>query len=330
MTDKIDLAITAKSLKSDDSEPTYSGVQSFLRRKYSKDLEGVDVAVLGIPLDLATTNRPGARFGPSAVRSASAVMAWERPYGWDFDPRKVLSIIDYGDLNFDFARPDKITSEIERQVAAILKANAATLALGGDHYISYPILKAMYAKHGPLALVHFDAHSDTWEDDEDRLYSHGTMFWHAAREGIVVPEKSVQIGIRTYNQESMGFNIFDAPWVHGHDIQTLCDEVRKIVGEQKAYLTFDIDCLDPAFAPGTGTPVSGGLSSAQALGILRGLRGIDFVGGDVVEVAPAYDVGQVTALAAAHVAYEFLALYAARPAGPRHHTSNNKNEDHAK
>ena len=188
----------------------------------------------------------------------------------------------------------------------------------------------MYAKHGPLALVHFDAHSDTWEDDEDRLYSHGTMFWHAAREGIVVPEKSVQIGIRTYNQESMGFNIFDAPWVHGHDIQTLCDEVRKIVGEQKAYLTFDIDCLDPAFAPGTGTPVSGGLSSAQALGILRGLRGIDFVGGDVVEVAPAYDVGQVTALAAAHVAYEFLALYAARPAGPRHHTSNNKNEDHAK
>ena len=324
MTDIIDLAITATSLKSDDSEPTYSGIQSFLRRKYTRDLEGVDVAVVGIPFDLATTNRPGARFGPSAVRAASAIMAWERPYGWDFDPRKILSIIDYGDLHFDFARPDKVAPEIERQVATILESNATTLALGGEHFITYPILKAMHAKYGPIALIHFDAHSDTWADAEDRLYSHGTMFWHAAREGIVVPEKSVQIGIRTYNCETSGFNIFDAPWVHKHDIETLCDEVRKIIGDRKAYLTFDIDCLDPAFAPGTGTPVSGGLTTAQALQILRGLRGIDFVGGDVVEVAPAYDVGQVTALAAAHIAYEFLALYAARPGGPCDRTATNQ------
>jgi agmatinase len=318
VTESIDLAITAQTLNSDQAEPTYSGVQSFVRRRYTKDLEEADIAVFGIPLDLATTNRPGARFGPAAVRAASLTMAWERPYGWEFDPRKTLSIVDYGDLNFDFARPDRIPAEIERQVSAILKQNTATLALGGDHYVSYPILKAIHEHQGPVALVHFDAHSDTWADEDDRLYSHGTMFWHAAREGLVIPEKSVQIGIRTHNPETMGFNIFDAPWVHAHSVDALCAEVRRIVGNHPAYLTFDIDCLDPAFAPGTGTPVSGGLSSAQALAILRGLRGLDFVGADVVEVAPAYDVGQVTALAAAHIGYEFLALYAARPGGPNH------------
>ena len=316
MTANIDLAITAESLRSDDSEPTYSGIPSFLRRRYTKDLEGVDVAVVGIPLDLATSNRPGARFGPRAVRSASSVMAWDRPYGWEFDPRKVLSIVDYGDLHFDFGRPHKIAADIERQVAQILESQAALLSLGGDHFISYPILKAMEAKHGPVSLIHFDAHSDSWEDEAGRLYSHGTMFWHAAREKIVVPAESAQIGIRTYNAESVGFNIFDAPWVHENGIAALCHEVQRIVGDNKAYLTFDVDCLDPAFAPGTGTPVSGGLTSAQALAAMRGLRGIDFIGGDVVEVAPAYDSGQITALAAAHIAYEFLALYAARPDGP--------------
>ena len=316
MTDDIDLAITAESLRSTEAEPTYSGIPSFLRRRYSKDLNGVDVAVIGIPLDLATSNRPGARFGPRAIRSASSVMAWERPYGWEFDPRDVLSIIDYGDLLFDFGRPEKIAAAIERQVAHILASQAAVLSLGGDHFISYPVLKAIEAKHGPVSLIHFDAHSDSWADEAGRFYSHGTMFWHAARERIVVPEQSVQIGIRTYNADSVGFNTFDAPWVHEHGITALCEAVRRIVGDNKAYLTFDVDCLDPAFAPGTGTPVSGGLTSAQALAALRGLRGIDFVGGDVVEVSPAYDSGDITALAAAHIAYEFLALYAARPDGP--------------
>ena len=316
MTDPVDLAISAGTLRSDESEPTWSGVQSFLRRKYTKDLQGADLAIVGLPFDLATTNRPGARFGPAAVRSASAIMAWDRPYGCDFDPRKELSIIDYGDFVFDFARPDIIADELERQVSTLLNSNVAMLGLGGDHFVTYPILKAIHARHGPVSLIHFDAHTDTWEDAENRIYSHGTMFWHAAREGLVVPEESVQIGIRTHNAETLGFNIFDAPWVHEHDAASLCAEVRKIVGNRKAYLTFDIDCLDPAFAPGTGTPVSGGLSTAQALQILRGLRGIDLVGGDVVEVAPAYDVGQVTALAAAHIAYEILALYAARPNGP--------------
>ncbi len=316
MTGLTDLAITAANNRSDASEPTYSGVQSFLRRKYSRDLEGVDVAVVGIPLDLATSNRPGARFGPAAVRSASAIMAWERPYGWDFDPRTALSIIDYGDVHFDFARPDRISTEIQEQVSRIVQAGAAPLALGGDHYVSYPVLKALAEQHGPLSLVHFDAHTDTWEDEPGRAYSHGTMFRHAAEDGTVAPEHSVQIGIRTHNPDTCGFNILDAPWVQSNGIERVCERVRRIVGDRKAYLTFDIDCLDPAYAPGTGTPVSGGLTSSEALQILRGLRGLDLVGGDVVEVAPAYDVGQVTALAAAHVAYEILALYAARPGGP--------------
>ncbi len=312
----IDQAIVADSLRATVSEPTYSGALSFLRRKFTKELKGADVAVVGVPLDLATTNRPGARFGPGAIRSASANIAWERPYSWDFDPREILSIIDYGDVLFDFAKPAEVPGEIERQVGAILEAGVVPLSLGGDHYIAYPILKAVARTHGPVSLVHFDAHSDTWADEEGRLFDHGTMFRAAAKDGIVVPEKSVQIGIRTHNPDTVGFNIFDAPWVHEHGVDLLCEEVRQIVGDSKAYLTFDIDCLDPAFAPGTGTPVSGGLTTAQALQILRGLKGIDFVGADVVEVAPAYDVGQITALAAAHIAYEFLALYASRPGGP--------------
>jgi agmatinase len=308
----IDRAITAESLRDTEVEATYSGVTSFLRRKYSKQLEGVDVAVVGIPFDLATSNRPGARAGPNAVRAASAMQAWERPYGWDIDPREELSIIDYGDLSFDFGRPDVIDAVITEQIDEILTAGATTLALGGDHYVTYPVLKAVAKHHGPLSLVHFDAHSDTWEDEEGRLFDHGTMFRQAADEGLVIPERSAQIGIRTHNPDTMGFQIFDAPMVHSQSLAETAAAIREVVGDNPVYLTFDIDCLDPAFAPGTGTPVSGGLSSAQALELLRGLRGLNFVAGDVVEVAPAYDVGQITALAAAHVGYEFLALFATR------------------
>jgi len=187
------------------------------------------------------------------------------------------------------------------------------LTLGGDHFISYPLLKAHVRKYGPLSLIHFDAHSDTWNDAEGTgRVDHGTMFFHAAREGLVDPKASVQIGLRTHNDDLMGFNVLDAAWVHEHGAQAVAAEVRRIVGGKKAYLTFDIDCLDPAFAPGTGTPVAGGLSSAQAIAIVKGLAGIDFVGMDVVEVAPAYDVGEITALAAAHLAHEWLALYAVK------------------
>jgi agmatinase len=308
-----DLAFTAQSNKGNIEEHTYAGALSFLRRRYSKDLSGVDVAVVGVPFDLATTNRPGARFGPAAIRAASAIMAWDRPYGWDYDPRERLSVVDYGDVSFDFAQAAQIPGAIEEQIATIVAAGAAPLSLGGDHWISLPALRAVHRAHGPLSLVHFDAHTDTWEDEPGRLYHHGTMFRHAANDGLIVPERSVQIGIRTHNPDTMGFHIQDAPRVHAGGTQSVIDAVRELTAGHKVYLTFDIDCLDPAFAPGTGTPVSGGLSSAQAISILCGLAGIDVVGADVVEVAPAYDSAQMTALAAAHIGFLILGLYGEAP-----------------
>ena len=310
---KNDHAFTSEDPRGSRVEPAFAGALSFLRSRYTRDLSGVDVVVTGIPLDTATTNRPGARFGPRAIRAASAQMAWTRPYGWSFDPLEKLSVVDFGDCAWDHGRPEGIPSAIEVHADTIIASGAAMLSMGGDHFISYPLLKAHARRHGRLSLVHFDAHSDTWNDAEGAgRVDHGTMFYHAAREGLVDPKTSVQIGLRTHNDDLMGFQVLDAAWVHERGPQAVASEVRRIVGRNKAYLTFDIDCLDPAFAPGTGTPVAGGLSSAQALAIMKGLAGIDFVGMDIVEVAPAYDVGEITALAAAHLAHEWLALYAAR------------------
>jgi agmatinase len=308
-----DNAFTASDLYGTvEGSPSYAGALSFMRRKYTRDLAGVDVAVTGIPLDLATTNRPGARFGPRAIRATSAGISWARPYPWDVDPFDQLAVIDYGDCEFDHGEPETIVPYIEKHIAGILEAGAASLVLGGDHFVTYPVLKAYAAVHGPISLVHFDAHSDTWSEKTKRL-DHGTMFYHAVKEGLVDDSSSVQIGLRTTNDEPMGFNILDAPWVHEHGPAAVAQRVKEIVGSKKVYLTFDIDCLDPAYAPGTGTPVCGGLSTHQALQIIRALPGINLVGMDIVEVAPAYDVGEVTALAGASLAAEFLCLFAANP-----------------
>ncbi len=308
-----DNAITRDSLYGTTPEPTYAGALSFMRRKYTRELDGVDVVVTGVPLDTATTNRPGARFGPRAVRAASTILAWEKSYGMAFDPFDKLAVIDYGDCFFDHGRPDSIPEAIETHAYNIISRGPALLSLGGDHFISYPLLKAHVRQYGgPLSLLHFDAHSDTWPDEGGRV-DHGTMFHYAAKEGLVDPARSVQVGLRTTNQDTMGFNVLDAPTVHRQDIAATTDRVRDILGDRPVYLTFDIDCLDPSFAPGTGTPVCGGLSSYQAIEILRGLAGINVVGMDVVEVAPAYDVGEITALAAAHLAMEMLYLYGSRP-----------------
>jgi len=311
--DKSDYAITRDSLYGTTPEPTYAGITSFMRRKYTRDLAGVDVAVTGIPLDTATTNRPGARFGPRAIRNASSIMAWERPYGMEFDPFDKLAVADVGDCLFDFGRPEKVPDEIEAHAWNIIKEGPGLLALGGDHFVAYPLLKAHARKFGaPLSLLHFDAHSDTWADKNDRI-DHGTMFYWAAKYGIVDPATSVQVGLRTSNPDTMGFNVLDAPWVHEHGISAAIESTRERLGERPVYVTFDIDCLDPSFAPGTGTPVCGGLTSHQAMSILRGLKGINIVGMDVVEVAPSYDIGEITALAASHLAMEMLYLYACRP-----------------
>ncbi len=310
-----DHAILRDDLYGTTPEPTYAGALSFMRRKYTRDLDGVDLVVTGLPLDTATTNRPGARFGPRAIRAASTIMAWERPYGMDFDPFEELAVVDYGDCFFDFGRPETVPAAIEKHARDIISRGPGLLSLGGDHFVAYPLLRAHAEKFGaPLSLLHFDAHSDCWEDEPGRV-DHGTMFYHAVQEGLVDPRHSVQVGLRTRNPDTLGFHVLDGPWVQDNGIDAVVDAVRAVLGGRNVYLTFDIDCLDPAFAPGTGTPVSGGLTSYQALSILRGLQGIRLVGADVVEVAPAYDVGEITALAAAHIAMEIIGIYAAAGQG---------------
>jgi agmatinase len=307
-----DLAFTRTSDQGTAIEQAYGGALSFMRRRYSRDLAKADVAVVGIPYDLATTNRPGARFGPRAVRAASSHLAWETSVnGWGFDPFEELTVLDYGDFYFDPGRPDQVPWQLLGQAQAVLATETTMLALGGDHFVTYPLLKACAEKHGPLSLVHFDAHSDTWKDEAGRI-DHGTMFWHAAQEGIVAPSRSVQLGMRTHNDETHGYNVYSADWVHERGSDEAVEAIRRTVGSSPCYVTFDIDCLDPAYAPGTGTPVVGGLSTHQALRILRGLGGMNVVGMDVVEVAPAYDVGEITALAGATVALNLLCLFARR------------------
>lgn len=306
-----DSAISRKDLKGYDRENTYAGVLSFMRRQYTKNLTGVDVVVSGIPLDIATTFRSGARLGPAAVRAASVQMN-ELIHPWGFGPCDRLAVIDYGDCWLDSHNPHTVFNSIYQHAKTILKSNARMLTLGGDHYITYPLLKAHAEKFGaPLSIIHFDAHCDTWADDEPNSLNHGSMFYKAIKDGLIDPATSVQIGIRTWNEDFMGVNVLGADWVHEHGVAAVVQKVLEIVGNRHVYITFDIDCLDPAFAPGTGTPVAGGLSSAQALAILRKFVGLNIIGMDVVEVAPAYDQSEITALAAAQIAAEMLCVISA-------------------
>ena len=305
---QVDHAFTRESLRGLSNENTFGGALSFLRRKYTKDLTGVDIAVTGIPFDQAVTNRPGTRLGPRAVREASSLQAPDQPYGWPFDVLSDRTIIDYGDLAFDYANIPDFPAALQDHISGILAADVASVALGGDHYVSFPILRAYAEKFGPISLIQIDAHSDTWQDDNMDRVDHGTMFYKAVKTGVVDPATSVQIGIRTHNPNTLGVNIIDAPEFHRIGPEATAARVKEIVGDRPCYLTFDIDGLDPAFAPGTGTPVWGGLSSAQGAALLRGLAGINIRGGDVVEVSPPFDTSGATAIAGAHVATEICCL----------------------
>ena len=303
-----DQAFTRKSLYGRANEMTYGGALSFLRRKYTKDLKGVDIAVSGIPYDAATSFRPGARFGPKAIREASVQLAELLAFPDGIDPFKTLAVSDYGDCELDYGFHGNIVSEIENHAKTILDAGVEMLTFGGDHFVTYPLLRAHAEKHGPIALVHFDAHTDTWPDEDGRL-DHGTMFYKAVKQGLIDPKKSVQVGIRTYNSDTLGVNIIDAREVFEIGPGKTAEKIKSILGDTPTYLTFDIDCLDPAYAPGTGTPVWGGLSSIQASIILRDLAGINMVGGDVVEVAPQYDLSGATAIAGAHAVHELICIW---------------------
>jgi len=304
-----DLAITRTSPYGTQAEPTYSGVTSFLRRRYSKDLSGVDVAVIGVPFDVATTGRPGTRFGPRAIRAASAMLAWCPPYAWGFDPLDKLHVIDWGDVFFDSGNIAQAPALISAAYRQFNVAGVRPLTLGGDHFVSYPILQALAEKHGPVSLIHFDAHCDTWADDGTRI-DHGTMFYQAAKTGIVDPSRSIQLGMRTANDDNHGYRVLDARWLHKHGVSEAVEAIKSRVGNHPCYVTFDIDFIDPAFAPGTGTPVVGGFNTHMALELIRGLAGINVIGCDVVEVSPPFDHAEITALAGASIAQELLALFA--------------------
>lgn len=287
---------------------TWAGQLSFGRQPVTRDLDQIDIAVIGIPFDLGTTNRPGARLGPRGVREQSTLSA-EFPDGlwpWDYSVFDRHRVVDYFDIGFAPGYTDEMLANVNAHVRGLLASGASVVSIGGDHLVAYPLLQAHAAHHGPLSLIHFDAHSDTW-DAGDEL-NHGTMFLRAAREGLVIPERSIQVGMRTPN-ETHGFNVVDARELFAMGIDATVAMIHDIVGEHPAYLTFDIDFLDPAYAPGTGTPVIGGPTTAQARDLLWGLRGLDIVGADLVEVAPPYDaLTQITALAGSTLVHDELYL----------------------
>lgn len=295
------------------SDPTYAGALSFMRRRFTKRVQGADAVVWGIPFDAAVSNRPGSRFGPQAIRRASAIFDNDPQYPFHRDLFEALKVVDYGDCLLDYGNHWKTPAAIEKQAAKILSSGAFLLTLGGDHFVTWPLLKAHAAIHGPLALVQFDAHQDTWFDDGRRI-DHGSFVGRAAREGIIDTAHSIQIGIRTHAPEDCGIAI-----LHGYEIEEMrageiADAVLARTAGRPAYVTFDIDCLDPAFAPGTGTPVAGGPSSAKMLSVLRQLGPLDMRGADIVEVAPAYDHADITAIAGASVAMHYLGLIAEKRA----------------
>jgi len=306
-----DGAFRARDNRARVTEMTYGGALSFLRRRYSRDLEGVDVAVMGLPFDSAVTNRPGCRLGPRAIRAASVQLAELKAFPFGFDLLTSLAIVDRGDCMLDPHHPAAVAAAIEAAAGDVLESGAKLLSLGGDHFVTWPLLRAHAAKYGPLALVQVDAHGDLWPDDPDRI-DHGTMMGRAIREGLIDPARSTQLGIRTYHDDSLGIGILTSPWIHRYGIGRAIETVRARAGGAPVYLSFDIDGLDPAFAPGTGTPVPGGLASWQGLEIVRGLAGLDLVGMDIVEVSPPYDNAEITALAAAHLAHDWLCLIAER------------------
>lgn len=311
-----DQAFRAEALLGRRREMTYGGALSFLRRKYTRDLEGVDVAVSGVPYDAAVTFRPGCRLGPQAIRAASVQLAELKAFPFGFDPFDHLAVIDFGDCFVDPHHPASVPVAIEAHADHILQSGARMLTFGGDHFVAYPLIKAHARRHGPIALLQFDAHCDTWQDDGECL-DHGTMFARAAAEGLIDVARSTQIGLRTYNDSDHGFEILTSPWVHRNGIEAALEVIIERAGDAPVYLSFDVDGLDPAFAPGTGTPVSGGLASWQALELIRGLGSLNLVGMDVVEVSPPYDHAEITALAGATVAHDWLCLLAEKKGAVR-------------
>ena len=298
--------------------PRFAGPATFARLPRRDEVSRCDVAIVGVPFDSAVTYRPGARFGPAAVRQGSRLL---RPYhpGLDVQPFAAQQVSDAGDIACNPFDILEAIRQIEAAAHELLAANRHFVAIGGDHTIALPLLRAVKKRFGPVALLHFDAHLDTWDTYFGAAYTHGTPFRRAFEEGLLLPERSIHVGIRgplfspqdLVDDAGFGFRIVTAMDLETLGIAGVVERVVARVAGALLYVSIDIDVLDPAAAPGTGTPEAGGLTSRELLGILRGLRGQRLVSADVVEVSPAFDHAEVTAIAAAHVAYELLSLFAA-------------------
>jgi agmatinase len=303
------------SLKS----PRFTGPSTFARLPYVRTLEEVDVAIVGVPFDTGVTYRVGGRFGPNAIRAASVML---RPYNTNLDvaPFEILSCVDYGDIAIVPGYTERSYTAIEEAVAPIVEADVIPLLIGGDHACTLPHLRATRDR-GPVAVIDFDSHTDAWDSYFGEKYNHGTWMRRAIEEGLVDVDHSIEVGLRgsiyeakdwTGLRTELGLDYLTTEDTLGLGAEAVADRIRERVGGRLAFVSFDIDVVDPAFAPGTGTPEPGGLSAHDALAIVRRLTGIDFVGFDVVEVIPAYDPAAQTAFLAANLAYEMLSLVALR------------------
>lgn len=270
-----------------------------------------DVIITGVPFDMATSGRSGTRFGPNAIRQISTQLAWEeKRYPWSFALKDRLKVEDCGDLVYAFGDNQNMCDLLTAHADRLIQKGRKLLTFGGDHFITLPLLRAHAKNYGRLSLIHFDAHSDTYANGS--AFDHGTMFYHAPKEGLIDPDKSVQIGIRTEYSEDDGFLVLNGARANDMSVDEIVKAITNRVGNSKCYLTFDIDCLDPAYAPGTGTPVAGGLSTDKILKILRRIKDLEIVGYDLVEVSPAYDHSEITSLAAATIALEMLYMEASK------------------
>ena len=296
--------------------PRFGGIATMMRLPHQPDPSGLDVGFVGVPFDIGTSNRAGARFGPRQIRTESCLI---RPYNMTTRaaPFDSLRVADLGDIAINTFNLQKSVAIIEHAYDEILAAKCKPLTLGGDHTISLPILRALHKKHGPVGIVHIDAHADINDHMFGERIAHGTPFRRAIEEGLIEPVRMVQIGLRASGYEaddfdwprSQGVRVVQAEECWYQSLAPLMAEVREQLGEGPVYLTFDIDGLDPAYAPGTGTPEIGGLSVHQGLEIVRGCRGLDLIGGDLVEVAPAYDTSGNTSLVAANLLFEMLCVF---------------------
>ena len=297
--------------------PRFAGPATFARLPRLDQVEHCDVAVVGVPFDSGVSYRPGARFGPTAVREASRLL---RPYhpGLDVSPFATQQVADAGDIACNPFNIGEAVETIEHAAGELQDAGSRLVTIGGDHTIALPLLRSVARRHGPVALLHFDAHLDTWDTYFGAEYTHGTPFRRAVEEGLLDTEAISHVGTRgplygkrdLEDDRRLGFGIVTSADVMRRGVDETVDALRQRIGDRPLYVSIDIDVLDPAHAPGTGTPEAGGLTSRELLEILRGLAGAHLVGADVVEVAPAYDHAEITSVAASHVAYDLVGLMA--------------------